>query len=472
MKLHGGYNVLLAGKPSGQIEVLPEPESLYLPLKTPRFEFSEVCVEAGQQVRSGQALAKDPDNYSVPLIAPRSGTVRLGTVEGHIVLEEIARTDEEPYDPLEDELHVPKGIGSVGIKRYKLLALGGWQFFHDAHSRRLPDPFGTPRAVIISTLRLESFAARGDVQLHQGLTSFIRGLEQVQSLLEYQPIYLVLPDIQSELARKVREAIRGRAWVKLVQVPIRYPFDNFTVLARGLGFREDADSPVWALRTEGVLAADKALTLSSPCTTRIVSLGGPAVRAPVHLETVVGYPIEAMLKDRLSDGPVRVVNGGILTGQTVGEDQMGMDAECSGLTVLAEHVGRELFGFVRPGLDRRSYSNCFLSALRRAFHRSNTTALRGEPRPCIACGFCEEVCPAKIMPYLIHKCLYKDDLEQVVSSAVDLCVDCGLCSYVCPSKIELFGQILDAKDAIRRELHEIDGPDASESESLTEEARA
>ena len=33
-------------------------------------------IKEGQQVEPGEILAKDSDNYSVPLLAPRAGTVR------------------------------------------------------------------------------------------------------------------------------------------------------------------------------------------------------------------------------------------------------------------------------------------------------------------------------------------------------------------------------------------------------------
>ena len=42
------------------------------------------------------------------------------------------------------------------------------------------DPFGMPQAVIVSTLRLASYVARGDVQLHKRLSSFTRGLSRLQ----------------------------------------------------------------------------------------------------------------------------------------------------------------------------------------------------------------------------------------------------------------------------------------------------
>ena len=472
MRLRGGYDILLAGRPAGRVEILPEPDALYLPLRSRRFTFCQLCVKDGQRVHPGQVLARDTANYSVPLLAPRGGTVQLKGECDQIVLNDLAREEQEPYHPRQDDPHIPRGMGSVGMKRYKLLELGAWQFIYDAHTQSLPDPFSTPRAVIVSVMHLEPFVARGDVQLSKRLASFTRGLEHLQGLLEYQPIYLILPDISSEFAARVRGATRGYAWVKLIQVPLRYPLDNLTILARALGFKQDSDSPVWALRTEGVLAIDRALTLSQASLVRIISLGGEGIASPVHIKAMSGYPVQAILQDRVKDGTLRVIDGGVLTGQTVGQGQMGLQAECCGLTVLAEQTDRELLGFARPGWDRRSYSNCFLSSLRRAFHPRHTTGLRGEERPCIACGFCEEVCPAGIMPNLIHRFLYSDQLEQIERSGVDLCVDCGLCSYVCPSKIELLGQILDAREAIQRELHGDGDSEASGQQCSKQEVTA
>jgi Na(+)-translocating NADH:ubiquinone oxidoreductase A subunit len=452
MKLRGGYDIVLAGRPKSWVEVLPEPEALYLPLRSQRFTFSQTVVEEDARVRPGEVLAVDPDNYSVPLLAPRAGTVRLGAADGHIVLEEVAAEPAGAPDAREDAPHAPKQMPPGGEKRQKLLTLGAWQFLYDAHAKSLPDPFSTPRAVIVSTLHLEPFFARGDAQLQKRLVSFVRGLEHVQSLLEYQPIFLVLPEIDVELERQVRAEIRGYAWVKPVRIRPRYPHDDFALLARMLGLSRRPGEPVWALRTEGVLAIDRALTLSQPCTVRIVSLGGPPVAEPVHLKAMPGYPLRSILDGRIGDGPVRVLNGGALTGQTLGQEALGLDAECMALTVLPDGGPREFLGFARPGWDRRSYHGSFLSALRKPFPEPLTTEFRGERRACVACCVCEEVCPAGIWPHLIHKHLYRDDLEEAEAARLDLCVECGLCSYVCPSKIDLLEQFIAAKQAIKEEL--------------------
>jgi Na+-transporting NADH:ubiquinone oxidoreductase subunit A len=452
VKLKGGYNVMLRGKPGPTVEVLPEPEVLYLPLWSRRFAFSEVNVREGEHVLPGHVLARDPENHSVPLLAPRAGTVRLEDVEGHIVLRDVAREPEEPHEFDDEMRHISRDMGSIGMKRYKLLTLGAWQFLQDAHTGQLPDPFGTPRAVIVTTVNLDPFVARGDTQIQKRLFGFTRGLEHLQSLLEYQPIYLVMPDVESEFASQVRELLRGYAHVQLHLIPLRYGLGHVAVVARRLGLGPDPQQPIWALGVQGLLAMDRALTRSKACDVRIVSVGGPSVESAGHLKAMAGYPVREILGPRVSGSAARIVNGGVLTGRTMPPEQMGLDVECEGLTVVPEHAAREFLGFARPGWDRRSYGKSFVSLFRKPFAEALTTALRGERRACIACGFCEEVCPARIIPHVIHKYLYQDELEEAEKAGLRLCVRCGLCSFVCPSKIELREQLVEAQETVRTEL--------------------
>ena len=165
MRFRGGYNVLLQGRPEGIVKVMPEPEVLYLPLRSKRFLFRDLCVEEGQKVDAGAVLARDLDNHGVPLLAPRFGRVRLERVADHIVLEEVTKGQERGDVDQKEIQHVQRKRGPSGPSRYKLLTLGAWQFLYDAHTGALPDPLGTPQAVIVSTVSLEPFMARGDAQL-------------------------------------------------------------------------------------------------------------------------------------------------------------------------------------------------------------------------------------------------------------------------------------------------------------------
>lgn len=446
--------MLLEGKPEGVVKPMPEPDKLYLPLRSQRFMFGELLVKDGQDVQGGDALARDVNNHGVPLLAPRTGRVRLNEKENYIILEDVAKLEEHADVDKEELSHIAQEMGAAGIKRYRLLSLGAWQFFYDAHTGALPDPLGTPQAIIVSTVSLEPFLARGDAQLHNRLSNFTRGLEHLQSLLEYQPIYLIMPDIKSEFASLIRNHIRGYAWVKMLEVPLTYPNDSFAILVRKLGLSRKK-GPVWAVRTEGVLAIDRALTLSKPCMVRIISVGGTGINSPAHIKVMPGYPLK-QIRDRYVFEPVaRMINGGILTGQILGEETLGVDTECRGITVLPELREREFLGFARPGWSRSCFAACYLSALRKKFFERFNTGMRGEGRPCISCNFCEDICPAGITPHLIHKYLYRDLVEEAEQARTDLCVECGLCSYVCPSKIDLRQQLIDAKKLIEQEKEEI-----------------
>jgi len=76
------------------------------------------------------------------------------------------------------------------------------------------------------------------------------------------------------------------------------------------------------------------------------------------------------------------------------------------------------------------------------------------------------------MPHLIHKFLYADELDRVERSGVDLCIACGLCSHVCPSKIDLVEEILEAREAIGRELDGVEDSEVSPQGCSTGEVRA
>ena len=82
MKFRGGYNVLLKGRPSGEVVTLPEPEALHLPLHSRRFRFSELLVEEGEQVGAGHLLAwtvarDEPHPINAPFTLERFSTGQL-----------------------------------------------------------------------------------------------------------------------------------------------------------------------------------------------------------------------------------------------------------------------------------------------------------------------------------------------------------------------------------------------------------
>ncbi len=429
MNRRGGYRLNLSGRPTGRIDRPGDPDHVRLELSTDRLACSRRLVDSARPVESGQAIACDPNRFDLPLRAPAAGTIHFDDEAGQAVIENPVFSPPRPV-PAETAPET-------------LVQTGAWACLANAATGELPDPKAEPAAVIVSTVDLDAHCARGDVLLGASFDAFLEGLERVQSLLDYQPIHLVLPDRREGLALQLAEALSGRAWVKLSRVPLRYGLDHPAVVARRLGYRP-AGPVVWATDVAGVLAVGRALATGLPVTRRVVAVGGPAAEDPRHLDVCLGHPVHDLAPGGRGR---RVVRGGVMTGRRI-LAPAGVTLTTCGLTVLPDVPGRKLLGFARPGWSSRSYSRWYLSVVRGWFAERLTTALRGERRACVACGHCRKVCPAGLWPQWIHKALYGDDLDEAETLGVDLCIGCGLCSFVCPSKIELAEQFAGAREAL------------------------
>ena len=71
--------------------------------------------------------------------------------------------------------------------------------------------------------------------------------------------------------------------------------------------------------------------------------------------------------------------------------------------------------------------------------------------PCINCGECVRICPAKMQVHMLVRYLEANQYENAADS-YDLysCIECGLCSYVCVSRIPIFQYIKLAKYELER----------------------
>jgi electron transport complex protein RnfC len=60
------------------------------------------------------------------------------------------------------------------------------------------------------------------------------------------------------------------------------------------------------------------------------------------------------------------------------------------------------------------------------------------------------------MPYLYHRYLKLEAIDEMEKAGIWSCVECGCCSYACPSKIPLLEEIRRGKKTILDELAEME----------------
>ena len=71
--------------------------------------------------------------------------------------------------------------------------------------------------------------------------------------------------------------------------------------------------------------------------------------------------------------------------------------------------------------------------------------------PCINCGDCVRICPARIPVNMLIRFLEAGEYEEALDNYdLDACLECGLCSYVCVSKIPIYQSIKLAKYELHR----------------------
>ena len=71
---------------------------------------------------------------------------------------------------------------------------------------------------------------------------------------------------------------------------------------------------------------------------------------------------------------------------------------------------------------------------------------------CIRCGKCIEACPMHLMPVLMYKAMFNNDVAEMQSVNMMDCIECGSCAYVCPASVPLVLGFRTGKHYIRQAM--------------------
>ncbi len=446
--ISGGYRFNFKGAPEDRLIELGLPAKVLIPLEDGCGREVQPLVTEGDKVKAGQIVGRsqEPSN---PVHASVSGRVesltRLAYLHGGtnaLVIKADGATDWQPLAG-----HAPEWQ-RLSQDQIKGLLFASGVIAHDGEG--IPTGFNTSS---VSSQEVEALIIQGveDTPYHPSLSvliagarceHFIEGLAILNKVLPRANIALAINNRRQDLLKTLVLKLKHFKGLKLYSLAPKYPQSNEWVLARtilgGSAKKLIRSKKVVVLSVATVLLVRDAVVEGKPLIERIVALGGPGWKENYHIRVRVGTPLEDIASRYLRPMQSRLIPNNLLTNEAITDLSFPVDRNLASLAAIPETTKRQIFPFLRLGTDDRSYSRAFISAFNPFMAKSCDTNINGEARPCIFCGYCEEICPADIIPHLFDKHVERNLINKgLIDHGIFDCVECNLCTYICPSKISL-----------------------------------
>ena len=440
--LKGGYRFrLFEGTPEGTVAAHRVGGRVVVPLAQGEGYAALPVVSPGDAVAAGQVIGTPPAQVGSPVHAPIDGVVRELAVKARakqpwaIVIERDAGKAAPPAPDTRCEwtAAAPEALAEA--------------LTHAGVAALVPGGMiapGLARVLVAVCVHTAPLLPRAGAVYAGRENDLVTGGRILAKALGAQELCFAV----GRRDRAFAAALAGGGAPRVAAIDEVYPGEHPKLLVRAVA---GGAADVVCVSGRAALAAYDAAVKGAALINVRLCLGGAGLARPAIVDARVGTPLGELCADRLAPGrEVRYVAGNFLTGVAVPpEHPVTRDLEC--VSVLPEDRERRFLEFMRPGARKDSYGRTFLAAfLKRPL--AGDTNLHGELRPCINCGWCEDVCPVGLMPDLLMKLLRIDQGEEAEALALMDCIECGLCSYVCPSKLPLHEELARGKRAVREEL--------------------
>lgn len=434
-KIRRGLDIPIVGEPEqtvtdgcqvGRVAVLG---SDYLGLKP------TMLVAEGEEVKLGQALFADKKNPGIRVTAPGSGTVKqINRGEKRALQSVVIELDGDEALSFD----APGVDGLETVKRERLHALlqesGMWTAFRTRPYSKVPAVGSQPRSIFVTAIDTNPLAADPAVIIKRQAEAFQTGVASLTRLTDGE-VYLCAGAESDFLAADIPRVVTARF---TGPHPAGLPGTHIHLLDP-----VRADKTVWHIGYQDVIALGELVQGGRVWTERVVALGGPLVKRPRLVRTRLGANTEELLTDEVEHIDSRVISGSILSGRRAVGPVSYLGRYHVQVSVLREGRDRELFGWIRPGADRFSAINVFVSSLFRGRRFPLSTSQNGSPRAMVPIGNYEQVVPLDVLPTPLLRSLLVRDTDQAQKlGCLELDEeDLALCSFVCAGKYD-FGPVL------------------------------
>ncbi|NHZ69780.1 MAG: electron transport complex subunit RsxC [Thermotogales bacterium] len=409
------------------------PDHLCIPLSQHIGEAAEPLVEVGDEVLKGQLIARSSGYISAPVHASSSGKIiAIGDYpvphpSGMQAACVMIATDgkDQPADTGlrmdavfdADPADIRQRVRDAGI-----VGLGGAGF--PTSVKLNPGPDREVDLLVINAAECEPYISCDEALICNRPRDIVDGVRIMRHALNARQVVIGVEDNMPEAVETLQRCLdeAGENTIRIVPVPTIYPAGGEKQLIYALtgeevpsqGLPLDLGIVCHNIGTAASIA--RALLHGEPLISRVVTVTGEGVRQPANLEVRIGTPIADIVQEcgGYTDEAARLLMGGPMMGFCLSSDTV-------------------------PAIKT---TNCILVASDRETPPVTTAS------PCIRCGDCVDVCPARLLPQQLYWYAHARNFDNIQDYNLFDCIECGCCAQVCPSHIPLVQYYRFAKTEI------------------------
>jgi len=391
-------------------------------------------VQVGDIVKKGQLLFEDKKNPGIKFTAPAAGEVIEVNRGARRILQSVViklqGDDEVTFTSFDD---ASLATAERAVISELLVESGVWTVIRTRPFSKNPVVGSTPSSIFVSAMDTNPLAADPQVIIADRKADFAFGLKVLAKLTDGKVFVSKAPGADIDTGDAVVDVneFAGPHPAGLVGTHIHH--------LDPVGMKKF----VWHVGYQDVIAIGSLLKTGKLDTTKILSIAGPAAKTPKLVSTILGASIDELVADQKIDGPVRVISGSILNGNTAVGPQAYVGRYHNQVSLLVEDKEKKLFGWAKPGSNQHSVTRAYLGHLSPKKLFNMTTTTNGSDRSMVPIGNYERIMPLDIIPTLLLRDLLSGDSDGASSlGALELDEeDLSLCTYVCPGKYN-YGPVL------------------------------
>lgn len=418
--------------PVDKVEIIkaPLPSKVVLPLQQRIGDEAIPCVKVGDQVLTGQLVAKTQDRFCVPIHASISGTVvaiddqltphKSGLKSKCITIESDGKDIWVEHTGCGDNFKQCEQHKMIQfIQDSGIIGLGGAGFPSHAKLNGIKNC----HTLIINATECEPGIMCDDALIQHYPREVIRGVEILMHISGAKRSIIAIEDdkkmaFQSLLMHNFNDRIH------IQKVPSKYTSGAEKLLVKAL---LDVEVPSGGFAIDlGVICQNVATTKAiydavvdkRPLVSRIVTMTGSAIPHPMNYEVRLGSSFEELInlaKPCVENYTMRM--GGMM---------MGVDVDQSKVPIC-------------------KITNCIFV---------NNVETTPETKECIRCGACNQACPVSLLPQQLYWYAKSENTDKAMDYNLNDCIECRCCDYVCPSYIPLAEYFSFAKALNRKQTYD------------------